>query len=264
MKINDKEFNYSFSQNRLYNDCPMKYKFRYIDGIKEPSNPNLDLGSAIHKVLELWNEYDEFIDLSNSYDEYYNMTKDFQNVSEETYNYKLLTHKYLCEAQNYISERLGKMYFERLMINIDKIKGINAILGQELEIKKDDFIGYIDLLMQDEFEDKGKIIIADYKVTKKPKTVDSIFEEGQLLIYKYIYCTENNIDPKNVDVAYINIKPFFDSRIVNKVQYNPSMHDCEVEWNRVQETKQKILSGEFPKRKKWCNWCFYKDMCDNI
>ena len=70
---------------------------------------NLDLGSAIHKVLELWNEYDEFIDLSNSYDEYYNMTKDFQNVSEETYNYKLLTHKYLCEAQNYISERLGKM-----------------------------------------------------------------------------------------------------------------------------------------------------------
>lgn len=248
MKINDKEINYSFSQNRLYNDCPMKYKFRYIDGIKEPSNPNLDLGSAIHKALELWSEYD----------------KNFQNVSEEMYNYKLLTHKYLCEAQKYISDKLGKIYFERLIINTDEIKGINTILGQELEIKKDDFIGYIDLVMRDEFEDKGKIIIADYKVTKKPKTVDSIFEEGQLLIYKYIYCTENNIDPKNVDVAYINIKPFLDLRIVNKVQYNPSMHDCEVEWNRVQETKQKILSGEFPKRKKWCNWCFYKDMCDNI
>lgn len=136
MKINDKEINYSFSQNRLYNDCPMKYKFRYIDGIKEPSNPNLDLGSAIHKALELWSEYDGFIDLSNSYDEYYNMTKNFQNVSEEMYNYKLLTHKYFCEAQKYISDKLGKIYFERLIIDTDKIKGINTILGQELEIKK--------------------------------------------------------------------------------------------------------------------------------
>ena len=58
MKIGDKEFPYSFSQNRLYNDCPRKYKYRYVDGIKEPTNDNLELTAKI--ALAHLNEFNDY------------------------------------------------------------------------------------------------------------------------------------------------------------------------------------------------------------
>ena len=235
MKIGDKEFPYSFSQNRLYNDCPRKYKYRYVDGIKEPTNENLELGSAIHKILEFYNDYNPV---------------DYSQVQD---------------AINTIKKYKGDLYLNKLLLEIKELPQIKDEynLGRELQITRDDFISVIDLA-HNYAAQSHKYTLADYKVTKKPKTEDSIFDEGQLLIYKYLWCLEHpQVKPDDVWVQYINILPYLNTKIVSVTEpHMVSFETCENLFKQVQATKQKILEGEFPKKKKWCRWCFYKDKCD--
>lgn len=59
---------WSFSRWKTYSTCPLKAKLAYIDKIKEPSSPQMERGSGIHKVGEnflngvggLCKEYDGF------------------------------------------------------------------------------------------------------------------------------------------------------------------------------------------------------------
>jgi CRISPR/Cas system-associated exonuclease Cas4 (RecB family) len=235
MKIGEKEFPYSFSQNRLYNDCPRKYKYRYVDGIKEPTNENLELGSAIHKVLEFYTSF---------------------NPTDDS-----VVH----DAIETIIKYKGTLYWNKLndeLNNLEQIKD-EYNLGRELSINRDDFISVIDLA-HNYAAQSHKYTLADYKVTKKPKTEDSIYDEGQLLIYKYLWCLEHpQVKPDDVWVQYINILPYLSAKIITVTEpHMVSFETCENLFNQVQATKQKILSGEFPKKKKWCRWCFYKDKCD--
>lgn len=239
MKLNDKEFPYSFSQNRLYNDCPRKYKYRYIDGIKEPTNENLELGSAIHKVLEL-----------------------FYAVRTNIFTAEQLTEYY--EAFDTIVRLKGSCYLDKLTGEIAQLKPAEPTynLGREVSITRDDFVCIIDLA-HNYAEQSHKYTLADYKVTKKPKTDASIYDEGQLLIYKYFWCLEHpEIDPNDVYVQYVNILPYLSTNIISVTEpHMVSLETCENVFKQTQLTKEKILDGEFPKKKKWCNWCYYKDMC---
>lgn len=236
MKLGDKELLYSFSQNRLYNDCPRKYKYRYVDGIKEPTNDNLELGSAIHKVFELaHNPYDlgEDIEIASAL---FTITK----LKGEAYRKKLLD--------------------EFLQLNEAKAE---YNLGRETKIERDDFVLVIDLV-HNYAAQSHKYTLADYKVTKKPKTENSIYDEGQLLIYKYFWCLEHpEVNPNDVWVQYINILPYIAPSIISTTEPQMvSFETCENVFKQTLANKDKILSSEFPKKKKWCKWCFYKDKCD--
>lgn len=230
MKINDKEFPYSFSQNRLYNDCPRKYKYRYFDGIKEPTNDNLELGSAIHKVFELVHSIED-----------------------------------ITEATSTIKRLKGEAYLNLLLREFLELKQAKPDynIAREYPINMDDFTAIIDLVHKYATQ-SHKYVLADYKVTKKPKTNASIYDEGQLLIYKYLWCLQHpEINPDEVAVQYINILPYLSSNIISVTEPQViSMATCEAVYKDALKTKEKILSGEFPKKKKWCRWCYYKDICD--
>lgn len=235
MKLNNKEFPYSFSQNRLYNDCPRKYKYRYLDGIKEPTNENLELGSAIHKLFELAHNK-------------YNLGEDVE----------------VAEAMFTIKRLKGDVYLHRLIDEFMQLKQASPAhnLGREVSITRDDFVCIIDLA-HNYAEQPHNYILADYKVTKKPKTDLSIYDEGQLLIYKYFWCLEHpEIDPRDVYVQYINILPFFSPKIISVTEpHMVSLETCENVYKSALVSKEKILAGEFPKKRNWCHWCFYKDIC---
>ena len=230
MKINDKEFPYSFSQNRLYNDCPRKYKYRYFDGIKEPTNDNLELGSAIHKVFELVHSIED-----------------------------------ITEATSTIKRLKGEVYLSLLLNEFLELKQAKPDynIAREYPINMDDFTAIIDLVHKYTTQ-SHKYVLADYKVTKKPKTNASIYDEGQLLIYKYLWCLQHpEINPDEVAVQYINILPYLNSDIISVTEPQViSLSTCEAVYKDALKTKEKILTGEFPKKKKWCRWCYYKDICD--
>lgn len=236
MQINDKEFPYSFSQNRLYNDCPRKYKYRYFDGIKEPTNDNLELGSAIHKIFELYH------DMPNS-------------AVREEYEH----------MRDVIVSLKGITYFGTLLTEFSNLKLAepNYNIAREYPINMDDFTAVIDLV-HNYTEQSHKYVLADYKATKKPKTDSSIYDEGQLLIYKYLWCLQHpEVNPDEVAVQYINILPYLSSNIISVTEPQViSMSTCEAVYKDALKAKENILAGEFPKKRKWCNWCYYRDICD--
>ena len=43
---------WSYSRLKTYEQCPSKVKFRYIDKLSEPSSPQMDRGTRIHKLAE--------------------------------------------------------------------------------------------------------------------------------------------------------------------------------------------------------------------
>ena len=230
MLLNNKELNYSFSQFRLYNECPKKYKLKYFYSFQEPTNDNLILGSLIHKLFEI------------------------ANTSNEEYD-KLLYE---------LHEHTGYFYTNKLSEEIKTFVNNLNILEKELKLYLNDFIGIIDLVYK-VADNSYNYVIADYKVTKKPKTKSSIYSESQLLIYKYIYCKINNIDPKSVAVQYINVSPNLKEKLIEPIEvYNPDISECESAFEATLDVQKKILNGEFPKKKTWCKWCFYKDICDNV
>lgn len=235
MELNGKSFPYSFSQNRLYEDCPRKYKFRYFDGIQEPSNANLELGSAIHKILEL---------------------RTITNCIHPD-NYPL-EYK---NALEYLKLNMPSIYLDKLLCEIDEFMQDKMVIGREEAIQEPNFIAKLDLIYR---ENDTAVIIADYKVTKKPKTQNSIFTEGQLLVYKAKFCNMHpDIDPKCVYVQYINILPFLSQKILNPtIPYCPDISTCQQVENIMLKNIDKINNLEFPKKTKWCNWCFYKNICD--
>jgi hypothetical protein len=206
-----------------------------VDGIKEPTNENLELGSAIHLLFELYYEKDPTSVLS------------------------------VQEASNAIIKLKGQVYLNKLIQEFTELQPSNPLhnLGRELEIKRDDFVAIIDLA-HNYAAQSHKYTLADYKVTKKPKTDESIYDEGQLLIYKYLWCLEHpEVNPNDVWVQYVNILPFLSGKLITTTEpHMVSLETCENLFKETQQTKEKILSGEFPKKKKWCKWCFYKDKCD--
>lgn len=236
MILNDKEFPYSFSQNRLYNDCPRKYKYRYLDGIKEPTNDNLELGSAIHKIFEL------------AYD-VYDLKKDVD----------------IADAMFTVQRLKGKVYLDTLLKEFLELMQVKPEynIAREYPMNMDDFTAIIDLVHNYTVQ-SHKYTLADYKVTKKPKTDNSIYDEGQLLIYKYLWCLQHpEINPDEVAVQYINILPYLSTSIISVTEPQIiSMSTCEAVYKDALKTKENILAGEFPKKKKWCKWCYYKDICD--
>src|SRR5687767_332853 len=45
---------FSATQVSVFEDCPRKWSFRYIEGIETPPHPSAVLGTEVHAALEGW------------------------------------------------------------------------------------------------------------------------------------------------------------------------------------------------------------------
>lgn len=233
------KFNYSFSQNRIYTECPQKYKLSYVDRIKEPSNDNLDLGNAIHKLCEY-----EFWKLKG---EQPHLDDAIKTVCS------LKSHMYL----KTVGEQLGEFFKDKKIVFTEPKIVVNGIV-----FKID--VGYY------QFDNPNVLVLADFKVTKRPKTTDDVYKEAQLLCYRY--AVANNVEsrfPEDVTfdvvkVQYINILNF-DCGEYTVSWTDPvdvSLTTAENVVGEMRENMSKIDNNEFTKNLKACrNWgktCWYK------
>lgn len=235
------KYNYSFSQNRIYEECPMKYKLCYIDKIKEPTNENLELGNIIHKLCELkfWE---------------YSLSAPWPKEIEENYNK-------LCKMKN-------TLYAHSVYEGMKNFWWNKEIIATEFSVILNNIIFKIDVAYYD--ENHKDIIVADYKVTKKPKTIKNIYDEGQFLAYTYAvnhgftqFLTGEVFDIAKVQ--YINILNY-DLQELTVRPIKPEIIDGYVAdsfVDRMLMNMDKIDSQEFPKNCRSChNWgrdCWYKE-----
>ena len=241
IKINNKEFLYSFSQNRTYEECPMKYFFKYHEGLKEPSNENLELGTAVHKLLELqwWSvNQDNYFELDRAaYDD-------------------------AIAAEKVIIAQKGKMYLYKLLEEMANFFKDKEILYSEYSITLEECICKIDLVYRKK-DEPNKIVLADYKVTKKPKSTLEMYSEGQLMLYKFAFMNNTDLSSDDILLQYINVLPYNSFKIVEPSELVPiDKTACESFYKGMLQNMDKINALQFPKKKKWCNWCPFRTECD--
>ena len=206
----------SYSQYNQWITCPHKWKLNYVDNLRDYTDSIHTLfGTSMHEVLQTYLTvmYNDTIKMADAlpldkmllHRMKYNYTKTMesnggvefckQNDMEEFYTHGLAILEWFKKKRaNYFSK---KNY---------ELVGIEVPIQYNLDnnIK---FIGYMDVVIYDNFRDRYKIIDIKtstmgwnkYMKADKSKT-------NQLLLYKRFYALEKNIPVDKIDVEYFIVK----------------------------------------------------------
>lgn len=244
----------SHSRVECFNGCPYRYDLRYNQSIKTIPPDNADnalfLGTALHTGLE------KGVDAA---------------LKEYLMQYPVITDEHINEAIKL------EVMIPRAAKKIPK--------GEfEVEIKDDDFIGFIDLLapvtsstrLGGDYQELPNVYdIYDFKYSNN---VSKYKESVQLHLYKYFF-EKCNPGKKIRNLYYlcvpkVNIKQKktenlgqFRQRIQEELKdAEPNLIPVEYDQNEVLDwlfdVKRTLAAVEFPKNPSWlCRYCEYNDYC---
>ena len=245
---------YSHSKLSTFEQCPLKYKFKYIDKIKPEIEKTIEahLGSAVHNSLE-W---------------LYNTVKDDKKVptiDELITNYSV---NWQDEFSNEIlivkKEMSAKDYFN---------KGVQFLLGyytknqpfkdgtieceKRIVIELDEntkIQGFIDRLVHN--IETGKFEVHDYKTSNTLPTQNKMDEDRQLALYSIAI---KEIFGKEKEVILIWHYLAHGEKIISH-RTNEQLKNLKKE---TLELIEKIENtNHFPPKKSiLCDWCEYKSIC---
>ena len=244
----------SYSRLSCFANCPYQYKLRYLEKLKTLPEQNADnalyLGTAIHEAFET-GELESAI-------------KSYRS------NYHILTDAHINE----------EIKLEYLIL---KVLELLPEAECEVEIKTDDFIGYIDRLVYLFTDEHGikHYEIWDYKYSNN---IDRYMESAQLHLYKYYFekthpgCVVDTL--KYVFIPKINIRQKLKAKPPETIQeFRNRLREqlvaaeikiLEIEYDNAmvtqfQECSQALESiKNFPKNPtKLCGWCQYQKYCES-
>ena len=249
------KFYFSFSKFSLYKECPLKYRFRYIDQIPEKPKPYLIFGRIIHEILAHF----------------------FSRVpppplSDLTEMFREKWDSITIEEKGYAKPEYDKIDFNkgiRIINNFYQKHKDNEILPL-----KNEYQTFVDLdnitanIIADRIDylGDGKITIIDYKTgSDKARSAD------QLYFYQKICETDtrlveliNNKYKENIKKIEVHSMKYYYIETL-KEQNLTRASDIEIEnfWKDVLSIVEKIHLGDFNPTpgEKVCGWCDYKNLC---
>lgn len=244
---------YSHSKLSTFEQCPLKFKYRYIDQIIPEIEKSIEahLGTAVHDTLE-W-IYTQVKDNKKvpTLDEviiYYSEAwkKDFSN--------KLVIVKKELTAKDYYNKGIRFLidyYSEHAPFDDGTIE-----LEKEINITIDNhnITGFIDRLVHN--IETGEYEIHDYKTSNTLPSQEKIEEDRQLALYSIAI---KEIFGQDKEVCLIWHYLAHNQKICSR-RTNDQLEQLKKE---TLELIQKIESTtEFPPNKSTlCDWCEYKPMC---
>ena len=230
----------SYSRVSTYNECPYLYRLKYVDKLKtkfdeRATNP-LCLGTAIHSGIENRSVQAAIDTYTNEYS-IWSVNNDVEIAKMETI---------LPVAFKEIPEGT---YEYKLLV--------------------DDFIGFIDLLVQ---VDQNTYDLYDFKYSNN---ADRYMSSGQVHIYKYYYekVTGNKIRnmyyalvPKCTEtlqtMAERQLKESIEQLREQHIKFIPIEYDPQQIVFFEAHKKQMLEAKEFPKRpNKLCWYCDFRRYC---
>lgn len=249
MSLKIEKLKMSVSSIGTYDKCPKKYWYQYIEkpDIVKPKWDHLEFGSYIHLVLEKFHKY---------------LLEQFLPTSE----YSSLMKKCMQEAlkdfdQDILAKDIG-MIKTTLQSYLDQLKknGTPNVIYVERPFLQEigDYIirGFIDRI--DRVSD-GHYHVVDYKTSKDPRYLTPF----QLYVYSLVI-QEEFPDAQKITGSYMLLK------------HNCSYKTWEISEAEITDTRNKIMkygdlistdmSGDKPwekKPSKLCDFCDFKDLCQN-
>ena len=242
-----KKPNLSSSSIETYNNCPLKFKYKYIDKIEEKDRkPFFSLGNTLHKVLELYHS-----GKNKSIDKLFELLK--LNWDSYGYEFEMEEQQYLEDA----NEMLNK-YFNYMKDKKDFVFSTEE--NFTFELSNCNIKGRCDRI---DVTNDNKIKIIDYKTSKKKISTKEALSSIQLGIYAmYVKKTDlKNKDGRKLgnlpdELIYLFLR--FDDPEVSIHFTNEQILEFEY---KIESIATKILSKQFDPIKGYhCNFCDYKDL----
>ena len=235
---------FSYSRLGCFANCPYQYKLKYIDKLKTIPETNPDnalwLGLGLHKGIECG-------------------VKD--GIEEYKSHFNIITDEHI----NWITQ---------LEYQIPRVRELLPKGGEhELEIKTDDFVGYIDYVCGD--------TLYDFKFSNN---IDNYLTSPQLSIYKYY------LEKVRPDIRINHLKYVFVPKVAIRQKFKAKPPETIYEFRQrlsehleasdikivevaydvssitqFEQCCQRLKSVEsFPKNPtKLCGWCDFKDYCES-
>lgn len=246
---------YSHSRLNNFKECPLKFKFRYIDKLEEGDGIEAFMGSKVHSALHyLYSQVKEGnVPKLEEVLEYYRKLWNKEYHDGIRIVRKEFSARYYYDKGADLIKRYYENHFpfdenvialeQKIMINLDGSDGKYVLQG------------FIDKLIYNEEDDCYEI--HDYKTGKWLKSQEEADVDNQLALYS-LGVREMFPDAKNIDLIW-----YF---LVHEERVCSSRTDEELE-----ELKSEVMalideiesSTEWPaKKSRLCDWCGYKGICD--
>jgi putative RecB family exonuclease len=245
---------YSHSQLSTYEQCPLKYKLCYRDGIKrDTEGVEAFLGGMVHEALKKC--YDD-IKLAKL-DTLEELLACYDNLWQQNWHDGIVITKKDITAENYraLGRKMLEVYYQRHAPFDQEI-----IIGTEMRIKfslddggKYQFQGVIDRLAR---TSDGVYLINDYKTSAYLPGQEDADNDRQLAFYQ------------------IGVQKKWPHAKEVKLVWHYLAFDCQLVSQRSQERIAQLL-GEtmelideieatkqfLPRESDYCQWCEYPDLC---
>ncbi len=248
---------FSYSKLSLYEECPLKYKFKYIDKIKEEPKFYFAFGSAIHAALEFM---------------YAVKAPPFPTIEEvcEAFRREWGRKSYL--EKGYRTQRKADDDFEKGLLMLKAYYEHNRarlappfLLEYSTDVEADGLLVRI-IADKIEYQGEGRLLITDYKTGKDVKR-----EPAQLYMYQKIAEMDPRLKEKIAEqygerVSSVRIGQMLYYHVpTNKEYHFDRADDREIGafWERVLGVADSIKGLKFEPTpgERQCAWCDYKSMC---
>lgn len=239
----------SYSSLSLYNQCPRRWKYFYVEKFLEEKENSLPMiaGYAFHEIAKDFYQNNIFNRkwLISNWARYFEIQLEthinkFGKVKEIEY-FKSTGYPMLNNFYNYISTN-------DLMISPYKIEWKVKVDYKDLKINS-----RLDLIL----EVKDEFWIIDYKTTKKKWQLDDISNDKQFTIYSYVFRKHTNLIEDKLGKFFVKQKKMlFTTR--NESNYQGMF----IEFDKMIAG---VTNDEFPLNcnEVSCKYCTYPERCKN-
>jgi len=229
----------SESKSKTFKECQLKYRYRYVDRLKEEARNTdaLHFGSFIHKILEDGVAATTLAELTNIAE---SVKKDY--TFSETYNPKIeVCLRNFLRFNASLEETVATELVYEVVYDAEKEIKLNGIIDRVIKGKN------------------GGYLIIDYKTSKRELKQLDLYQDRQMQGYAYAIHKLMKVPLDKITVAHYY--PITNNFIT--VKYSPNQINQYLREKVDQVWKiRKMKKGDFcPMKNQFCDWCGYKSMC---
>jgi putative RecB family exonuclease len=271
-----KEFRLSPSRIVLYDKCPRKFYYRYVEKILEPATPGTVRGTIFHKVLEDFYKTVDFTTFHNKHwvqisEALRGLVRTFLEMQwkkigtdyEDVFESEEQSREYLEETKEFLDFYCLKEAYRLYQFfkkNNPEDEWFKANFEREFLPKSteeylsaDNVHGYVDKTINVFGRGVG---VVDYKTSKTslPHAIDKS-HLLQLKVYSYLYKKKTGELPLHASIYY--------ARTGESVFHKVREEDVEEVAEKIGEIRSLKKDREsFQKNvTKLCDYCYYKETC---